>query len=220
MTAETISSDKRPIRILVADDHPVVREGIARHFVSCTEHEVVGCVGSAQGVFSVLSKTDVDVVILDIQMPGVTGPETIRKLCDHGAKVLLFSLMRENSIVASLIEAGAKGFVSKSESLKTLCEATERIYQQGTIIPGHIAKLLQKGIVLSDKLPPREKDVYILLGSRVSPKEIVFELGLSVSTVYSNIERIRTRLGLISTDEVINHAAEWASLESDKDSSD
>jgi len=219
MTAEIISLEKGPIRILIADDHPVVREGIQRYFVDSTEHEVVGCVGSAQGVFSVLSEAEVDVVILDIQMPGVTGPETIRSLCGHGANVLLFSLMRENSVVASLIAAGAKGFIAKSESLSALCEAAERIYQQETIIPDHIAKLLQKGITLSDRLPPREKDIYLLLGSRISSKEIAFELGLSVSTVYSNIERIRKRLGLTSTDEVTNHAAEWASLESEPDSS-
>lgn len=199
----------QPIRILIVDDHPVVREGILRHFAESSQHDVVAAVSSINEATATLETREVDITILDIRMPTGVEERTIAAFVNLQTRVLLFSLMEEGEVVASLIEAGAAGFVSKAESLATLEEATFAVAQGEQVISEKLRTVLDADFAPHKRFTPREQDVYRLLGTRCTPKEVAFTLNISTSTVYSYVERIRQHLGVTSVDEIVEHASKW-----------
>ena len=199
----------QPIRILIVDDHPVVREGILRHFAESSQHDVVAAVSSINEAMATLEASEVDITILDIRMPTGVEEGTIAAFVNLQTRVLLFSLMEEGEVVASLIEAGAAGFVSKAESLATLEEATFAVAQGEQVISEKLRTVLDADFAPHKRFTPREQDVYRLLGTRCTPKEVAFTLNISTSTVYSYVERIRQHLGVASVDEIVEHASKW-----------
>ncbi len=202
-----------PIRLIVADDHPVVLEGIRRFFSTIEEQEVVATAESIEEVHRQLDLHKVDVVVLDIQMAGVTGPDAIASVHQRGPAVILFSLMEEDEIVAALVQGGARGFVSKSNSLDALADATRRAFAGETIFSERLSSLLVAAGAPHLSFTPRERDIYKLLGKQLTPKEIAFELGLAASTVYTYTERIRQQLKVASIAEVAQYAAKWGKLD-------
>jgi len=199
----------QPIRILIVDDHPVVREGILRHFAESSQHDVVAAVSSINEATATLETSEVDITILDIRMPTGVEERTIAAFVNLQTRVLLFSLMEEGEVVASLIEAGAAGFVSKAESLATLEQATFAVAQGEQVISEKLRTVLDADFAPHKRFTPREQDVYRLLGTRCTPKEVAFTLNISTSTVYSYVERIRQHLGVTSVDEIVEHASKW-----------
>lgn len=199
----------QPIRILIVDDHPVVREGILRHFAESSQHDVVAAVSSINEATATLETSEVDITILDIRMPTGVEERTIADFVNLQTRVLLFSLMEEGEVVASLIEAGAAGFVSKAESLATLEEATFAVAQGEQVISEKLRTVLDADFAPHKRFTPREQDVYRLLGTKCTPKEVAFTLNISTSTVYSYVERIRQHLGVTSVDEIVEHASKW-----------
>lgn len=199
----------QPIRILIVDDHPVVREGILRHFAESSQHDVVAAVSSINEATATLETSEVDITILDIRMPTGVEERTIADFVNLQTRVLLFSLMEEGEVVASLIEAGAAGFVSKAESLATLEEATFAVAQGEQVISEKLRTVLDADFAPHKRFTPREQDVYRLLGTKCTPKEVAFTLNISTSTVYSYVERIRQHLGVASVDEIVEHASKW-----------
>ncbi len=198
-----------PIRLLVADDHPIVTQGMQRFFSTSTEHSVEATATCVSEVLERLAQHDIDIVILDIQMPGLTGPEAVSTIANTGVKIILYSLMAEDAMVASLAKAGASGFVSKTASLDVLSEATGVVQRGDTFWSETMDKLL------SDSDPPhlgftaRELEIYELLARGNTPKEAAFELGIATSTVYTYTERIRQRLEVASIAEIVNYAKSW-----------
>ena len=116
--------------------------------------------------------------------------------------------------MASFIEAGAMGFVSKAETLETLAEATFAVARGGRVISEKLQSVLDTDFAPHKRFTPREQDIYKLLGTKCSPKEVAFTLNISTSTVYSYIERIRQHLGVFSVDEIAEHASKWTTGQS------
>lgn len=201
-------------RLLVADDHPVVLEGVRRFFESSTEQELVTTATSVDETRGLLSEHAIDILVLDIQMPGMAGPQTIQGLRKDGPQIILFSLHDEDEMVAALVAAGAAGFVSKSKPLTELAEATLRVHQGEEVISEQLRALLPTARAPHLEFTPRERDIYELLAKGATAKEAAFELGLSPSTVYTYTERIRTRLGVVSIAEIAHYASKWRSLDS------
>ncbi len=200
-------------KLLVADDHPVVLEGVRRFFDESSEHELVGTATSVEEVHKELSGQSIDLLVLDIQMPGMAGPQTIVKLCEAGPRIVVFSLHEEDEMVAALVAAGASGFVSKSSPLPELAEATLRVHAGDQVLSEQLQSLLPTANAPHLEFTPRERDVYEQLATGATAKEAAFELGLSTSTVYTYTERIRTRLGVVSIAEIVQYAAKWRSLD-------
>ncbi len=201
------------IRLIIADDHPVIVEGLRRYFESTPEYEVAACVGSIEELLVPLAEQQVDMVVLDVQMPGLTGPASILSIRESGTKIVLFSLLEEDELIASLVQAGAAGFVSKSQPLDALGEALRRAHLGESILSETLVALLARERAPHLCFTPRELDVYRLLSKDLSTKEVAFELGLAPSTVYTYVERIRSRLGVASVAEIVKYAARWSKLD-------
>ncbi|MBL4632686.1 MAG: response regulator transcription factor, partial [Kofleriaceae bacterium] len=137
-----------PIHLLVADDHPIVTQGMQRFFATSTEHSVLATATCVSEVLEQLEQHDIDIAILDIQMPGLTGPEAISEIAKTGVKIILYSLMAENALVASLINAGATGFVSKAAPLDVLSEAINVVHAGETYLSDTMR------LLMSDSDPP------------------------------------------------------------------
>lgn len=202
-----------PIRLLVADDHPIVTQGMQRYFAASPEHIVVATAATLSGVLDALSEHTIDIVILDIQMPGLTGPESIGQVAKSQASIILYSLLAEDALVASLIKAGASGFVSKSASLDILSEAISVVHQGGSYLSETLIALISEDDPPHLSFSAREKEIFDLLAKGTTTKEVAFQLGIAASTVYTYTERIRQRLGVSSITEVIQYAEKWRKLD-------
>ena len=199
----------QPIRVLIVDDHPVVREGILRYFDDSEEHEVVAAVSSIREALVILETRDVDITILDIRMPEGVDEDAVASIAKRNTRIILFSLMEVGSVVASLIEAGATGFVSKAERLEVLADATFAVARGEKVISKELQAILEADFAPHKRFTPRETDVYKLLGAKCTPKEVAFTLNISTSTVYSYVDRLRHHLGVTSIDEIVESAAKW-----------
>ena len=199
------------VRLLIADDHPIVVQGITRFAELEPTLEVIGAAASADALLALLETTTPDVISLDVQMPGMKGPRTVEAVAAAGAPVLLFTLHPIDLAIASLIHAGAAGYLPKSSSLERYVEAIHALHGGGRVLPPELEALLDAPAAKapSELLTPREMQVFERLVMGETIKEAAFSLGLSVSTVYTYSDRIRTKLGVRTQPELVRYAASW-----------
>ena len=207
------------VRLLVADDHPIVAEGLRRYLSPEEGLEVVGTLGTIDALLARLREpgaTPIDVVVLDVQIPGMQAGDTVREVLACGPAVVLFTHQRPDDYVARMVAAGAAGFVSKSDPVTDLVRAVQAVHQGRRFLPEALRDLAAD---ITDSAPPhaalteREHTVFVLLARGSTPKEIGFDLGLSGSTVYSHIEKIRQKLGASNLAEVQRYGERWGFLD-------
>lgn len=211
-------SDVPPlVRLLVADDHPIVAEGLRRYLSPEEGLEVVGTLGSVDELMRTLAADlRVDVVVLDVQIPGMEAGDTVRAIRARGPAVVIFSHQRPDDYVARMVAAGAAGFVSKSDPVTDLVRAVQAVHAGRSFLTD---ELRAAAAAVTDSAPPhaalteREREVFILLAQGSTPKEIGFDLALSGSTVYSHVEKIRHKLGASSLAEIQRYAERWGFLD-------
>ena len=197
----------KKIKILVADDHPVVRKGLQ----SCLgRQDRLKIVGEASDGDEALKKTrelSPDVVLMDISMPGMNGlavTEVLRK--DHpDVKVLVLSVHNNRDYIFRIIQAGAHGFISKEAPPDELLRAIESVYAGEPFFRPEIAKAALNQLVSSGgkkdpfaQLTSREREVLVLIAEGQSNKEIANKLGIGVRTIETHRERIMRRLDIHS----------------------
>ena len=197
----------KKIKILVADDHPVVRKGLQ----SClARQERLKIVGEASDGDEALKKTrelSPDVVLMDISMPGMNGlavTEVLRK--DHpDVKVLVLSVHNNRDYIFRIIQAGAHGFISKEAPPDELLRAIESVYSGEPFFSPEIAKAALNQLVTSGgkkdpfaQLTSREREVLVLIAEGQSNKVIATKLGIGVRTIETHRERIMRRLDIHS----------------------
>lgn len=192
------------IRVFLADDHPVIVSGLERLFAGEPDITVSG---TAADLRDVSIPADVDVLVLDVSMPGMRGAETLATLTEH-APVLLFTLEPESTLVVELLRAGARGVVSKSAPVAELLAAIRAVSRGGRVIPAPLAvRVASPGEgAPHEALSERERAIFARLVRGASPKTIAFELGLTASTVYTYAERVRQKLGVQSQTELVDYA--------------
>lgn len=187
------------LRVLIADDHPVVTRGLSRHLEAQDRLRVVDVARTLPQAVVLATMLHPHVVTLDIQMPGFDGPASVEAITAVGADVVLFSLTEDPALIHGLVEAGAAAFVSKSADPDELVAA----------VLGAAAKrdaLGPRPPLPHEGLSEREKAVFQALIRSQTPKEIAFGLNLSASTVYTYAERVRAKLGLRSQHEMVRYA--------------
>lgn len=188
----------------------MVIEGIRRHLARCEDLDLIAEAGSVDEVRKLLPQTSPRVAVLDIQMPGMTDASIVTELTANGVGVCLFTLREEDAFVLSMLAAGARGFVSKSESIARLIEAVREVASGGSFLPESLkTKLVQLEDPPHDLLSEREFEVFQLFARGLSVKEIAFELGNAASTVYKHIERVKQKLQIDNRADALAYAIEW-----------
>ncbi|MCX7590309.1 MAG: response regulator transcription factor [Kiritimatiellae bacterium] len=206
----------RTKKLLVVDDHGVVREGLRRILEAAPDIRVAGEASNGEECLAKLAEGEYDAVILDIQLPGTCGLETLRRIrASHPeVPVVVFSIHAEDQYALRALKLGAAGYVVKEESPATVLEAIRKVLDgQAFITPKMAEKLarhLSSGVTKDplDTLSAREDQVLrqIVSGKRI--KDIATELGLNVKTVSTYRGRILRKLGLPNLAALMRYAME------------
>ena len=200
------------IRVLIADDHSIVRDGLKRILAATPDLQVAGEAASGDEALAAVKANDYDVVMLDMSMPGLSGIDLIKrlKLEKPKLKILVLSMHVESQYAARALKAGAAGYLSKDSVAEVLLGALRKIASGGVHIgDAAAASLLQAGHKPShESLSDREFEVMRLLVEGLGPTEIGERLHLSVKTVSTHKTRILDKLGLGSTAELVRYAME------------
>ena len=206
------------IRLAIADDHPVVREGL-RHLISDRPDMQVVCEAvNSNEIAPMLKENQVDVLLLDVSMPGGKFFDTLQRIRTRtpGVKVLVLSVHPEEDYALRTLKAGGCGYLTKDRSPEELVVAIRRIYQGGKYISASLAEhLLNEKIggttaTPLERLSNREYEILCMLGSGKRPMEIADELSISPKTVSAHRKHILQKLELESTSELIRYALEHA----------
>ncbi|MBN1829044.1 MAG: response regulator transcription factor [Deltaproteobacteria bacterium] len=191
------------IRIVIADDHPIVRDGLKKIISDEVDMEVVGEAGTALELFGVLKKNPCDVVILDIAMPGMSGIDALGKLHSEspGLPVLVLSIHPENQYALRTIRAGASGYLSKDAAPQELTHALQKIANGGRYISPSLAERIidrMEGApqLLHDRLSDREFEIMKLIAAGQGITEIALKLHLSPKTVSTYRTRILLKMDM------------------------
>jgi len=202
-----VSATKQKIRILIADDHPVVRKGLQSCLSRQERLKVVA--EAADGEQALQKALDLvpDVVLMDISMPvrdGLSVTEALRKAAPQ-VKVLVLSVHSNKEYIFRIIQAGAHGYVSKEASPDELLQAIEAVYAGESFFSPEIAQAALNHLVQNGgkrerfaQLTSREREVLILISQGQSNKEIANRLGIGVRTIETHRERIMRRLDIHS----------------------
>lgn len=202
------------IRVLLVDDHPVVRAGYVRLLEQAGDMSVVAEAASAEEAYTVCQAEPMpDVVVADLSMPGAGGLELIRRLLARNARtrVLVFSMHDSEALVRRAFEAGALGFVSKSSAPETLVQAVRAVHAGRRTVSPDLAPMLARPAQASDsellaQLTEREFVLFRLLAEGQSLADCARVLKLSAKTVSNYQTMIRDKLG-VSTSAALAHLA-------------
>jgi len=199
------------IRVLLADDHKIVRDGLKRILAATADIEVVAEAADGDEVLRLVKGGEHDVAVLDMSMPGLAGPALVKRLKEEKPKlrVLVLSMHAEQQYAARALKAGASGYLNKDSAAEALVGAIRKIAAGGVHIgEAAAASLLQGGTAGHEALSDREFEVLRLLVEGLGPTEIGERLHLSVKTVSTHKTRILEKLGLGSTAELVRYALE------------
>ena len=199
------------IRVLVADDHEIVRDGLKRILAASADIQVAGEAASGDEALALVKANDYDVVMLDMSMPGLSGIELIKRLKLEKPKqrLLVLSMHAEHQYAARALKAGASGYLTKDSAAEQLVVALRKIAAGGVhISEAAAASLVSGGRQPHETLSDREFQVLRLLVEGLGPTEIAERLHLSVKTVSTHKTRILDKLGLGSTAELVRYALE------------
>ena len=202
------------MRILIADDHAVVREGVKRILYDMDHSIVVGEASNGQELLAKAAAKTWDVVLLDISMPGRNGLEVLRQLkYTHPAlPVLVFSMHPENQYAVRAFRAGAAGYLTKDSIAEELVTAIRRVVGGRPYVSAALAEHLVLEVTrdpdtpLHARLSDRELQVLCMLGTGKTVTDIATELSLSVKTVSTYRSRILEKMHLRSNAELIHYA--------------
>lgn len=204
------------IRILLADDHALVREGLRRILDEQSDLEVVAEATTGDAVLPAVVAARVDVVVLDISMPGPGVFELLRRLkAEHrGVATVVLTVHAEDQYAVRVLRAGASGYVSKERSSEHLVQAIRKVHSGGMYISQPLAETLagraaqRGGGEPHETLSDRELEVFVRIGAGQSIKAIAADLSLSRKTVSTYHSRLRQKLGLRSDAELVRYALE------------
>lgn len=204
-----------PIRVLIADDHPVVRQGLSVMLAAQPDMELVAEAADGEEAVRLSQKTKPDVIIMDLKMPvkdGLTAISEIDQLKLH-AQILVLTSFPEDDLVFDAIKAGAMGFLLKDSLPEELVEAIRAVHNGNTALHPVIARKLMQEIKRPPELlgaegllTPRELDVLQCLAQGLSNREIATDLTVSVRTVTTHIHNILEKLHLVNRTQAAIYA--------------
>jgi two-component system invasion response regulator UvrY len=202
------------IRILIADDHPILRRGLKEILVRELEGSICGEAGNAQQVLSEVQRENWDLVILDVTMPGRSGLDVLRELRRLRPKlpVLVLSVHPEDQLGTRVLKAGASGYMNKESAPEELIKAVRKVLEGSAYVSPALAERLaldlreNGGRHLHVSLSEREFEVLRMLATGKTATEIAEELHLSVPTVSTHRAHILAKMNMTTTAALISYA--------------
>jgi two-component system, NarL family, invasion response regulator UvrY len=204
------------IRVLLADDHRIVREGLRRLLADAPDVQVVGEAMSGAEALAHLEGVATDVVVLDVSMPGAGFSDVLRTMRERhpSVRVIVLSAFAEEEYAVRALKAGASGYVTKERSPEELVSAIRAAAAGRRYVSPSVGELLaaeaarDAAVPARGKLSNRELEVLRLLGAGRSVKEVGADLGISAKTVSTYRTRLLEKLGLTTTADLIRYAIE------------
>lgn len=202
------------IRIVIADDHAIVREGLKRIVSSIADMEVAGEAGNGTEVMQRVRELAFDVLVLDLSMPGRSGMELIKLIRAEkpALRILVLSMHQELQYAVRAIKNGASGYLTKESAPAQLEQAIRKVASGGAFISAEVAEQLALGAMPGSQAVPheslsnREFEVLQLLVAGVSLTDIGTRLNLSVKTVSTHKTNLMQKMGLQNQSELIRYA--------------
>ncbi len=207
----------KTLRLLLVDDHAVVREGLRSLLASDPRFEIVGEASEGESALAAANTLRPDVVVMDISLPGMNGVQTTRRLKSQqpDTRVVALTVHEEGGYLRSLLDAGASGYVLKRSAASELVRALEVVGDGGTYLdPGVTSQLVGRLVRTAPHIGPapmlseREAEVVRLVAQGYSNKEIASKLEVSVKTVETYRYRAVDKLGLRSRADLVRYAVE------------
>jgi DNA-binding NarL/FixJ family response regulator len=195
-----------PIRILIVDDHPIMRIGIAALIASSDEMTCVGQAGTGEEAMEMYRALKPDITMMDLRLPGISGVETIRKIraTSPAARFIVLTTYEGDEDIHQAMEAGASGYLVKGLPQDMLVNAVKRVHTGGRYLPPPMSQALAARTPDSN-LSARERQVLELLAKGKANKEIAAELHISEATVKCHVSVILMRLNASDrTQAVVN----------------
>ena len=192
-----MTASAKRIRILLVDDHPIVRAGLAAIVSSQPDMEIVAQADSGRGALEMFEKHLPDITLMDLKLPGMSGVEAIRELRQrHGnIKVLVLTTFEGDEDIYQALLAGASAYIIKGMSHELLLQGIRRVQQGKTYLPAEISRAVGQR-TSNDELSAREREVLGLMASGKSNRAIAEELGVTEGTVKCHVGVILSRLGV------------------------
>lgn len=204
------------IRLLITDDHELVRKGLIQYLSSSPGIEVVAEAANGDELLEKLRTTDTDLLLLDLSMPGKCGADLIGhiKSLYPALSILVLSMHNEVSLVLRAVKAGASGYICKDCSPKILLDAIRKIVATGKYLSPQMAEQLAYAVALPDPddigrtLSERELEIFRLIVAGKNAGEIARQLFISDKTVSTHKSNLLDKLGLKNTAELVRYAVE------------
>jgi len=198
---------KSPVRVLIVDDHPVVRAGLASLLRKEAGLKVTGAAHSGEEALEILKRSLVDVMLLDLRMPSISGIDLLNVLKNResGPLVIILSSYEYEEEIYRAVKAGARGYLSKNASRAEIVAAIEAVMKGGKYFPAHIATLIAEREERSS-LSPREIEILEMVSKGLTNKEIARVLQISQYTVRNHINHISAKLDVGDRTEAVSFA--------------
>jgi len=201
------------IRIIIADDHAVVRKGLKQIFDETLDLVVTGEANSGHELLEKIREYEYDVVILDISMPGKDGLDTLKelKVIHPDLPVLIFTIYPEEQYAVRVLKAGASGYINKESEPEFLIEAIRKVSRGRKYISPYLAELLASNLEGGDSpihelLSDREYQVMCMIASGKTATDIAKELSLSINTISTYRIRILEKMSMKNNAEITHYA--------------
>jgi len=219
VTEETVSvrSPRITTRILLADDHEIIREGLRSVLETRKDWEIVGEATNGREAVKKVGELKPDVVVMDISMPELNGLEAVRQIVKQvpRTEVLVLTMHDSEDLVRGVLDAGARGYLLKSDASRQLISAIEalRLHKpyltprvNEVVLRGYLGEEPLKGETSGGKLTPREREIVQLLAEGLSSKEVAGTLHISVKTAETHRTNIMRKLDIHSVSELVRYA--------------
>jgi DNA-binding NarL/FixJ family response regulator len=213
----------RPIRILIVDDQPLVRQGLQAVFAPLDDMDVVGEASNGAEALERVRRSAPDVVLMDVNMPRMSGLEAAGRICsgefgDTAPKIVMLTMYDRDEYVFDALRAGASGFLIKDASPDQLAGAVREVVAGGALLSSSVTRQLIREFVRTPALPSaavelksltgRELDVFRLLVQGYGNAEIAEKLHLGESTIKSHVQHLYRKLGVRDRVQVVIYAYE------------
>ena len=205
------------LRILIVDDHPVVRDGLRAMLATQPDFAVVGEAGTGAEAVTAAARLSPDVVLMDLEMPALDGVEAIRLLrqADEDVQVVVLTAFDTDERIVAAVQAGAQGYLLKGSPREEIFAAIRAVGAGGALIPPLVASKLLRRVRAAegpDALTPREREVLALVAEGLANRAIAERLFVSERTVKFHVSSILSKLGARNRTEAVALARERGDL--------